>query len=230
VSSSRPTASRAAGPAAIPAVAVSAAARAYAHLKERLLDGRIPGGTLLSENELAQHLGVSRTPVRQAFVQLEGEGFLELYPRRGALVVPVSAAEVEDVFEARLLVEAHCVRRTARAGAALAGELQATLADQQRALAAGGPAFARADRAFHRVIVAAAGNAILTRLYDALRDRQERLAAAALARDPARAERLLGEHRAIAEALERGDAESAAHLTATHLRAARESARAARRD
>ena len=173
---------------------------------------------------------MSRTPVRQAFVQLEGEGFLELYPRRGALVVPVSAAEVEDVFEARLLVEEHCARRAARVDAALAGELRATLADQERALDAGGPAFARADRAFHRAIVAAAGNAILTRLYDALRDRQERLAAAALARDPARAERLLAEHRAIAEALERGDADAAAQLTATHLRDARETARAARRD
>jgi DNA-binding GntR family transcriptional regulator len=230
VSSSRLTAPPSPGPAAVAGAPASAAARAYAHLKERLLDGRIPGGTLLSENELAQHLGVSRTPVRQAFVQLEGEGFLELYPRRGALVVPVSAAEVEDVFEARLLVEEHCARRAARAGAALAGELQATLADQERALDAGGPAFARADRAFHRAIVAAAGNAILTRLYDALRDRQERLAAAALARDPARAERLLTEHRAIAEALERGDAEAAARLTATHLRDARETARAGRRD
>jgi DNA-binding GntR family transcriptional regulator len=230
VSSSGPSAPPAAGPTAVAGAPISAAARAYAHLKERLLDGRIPGGTLLSENELAQHLGVSRTPVRQAFVQLEGEGFLELYPRRGALVVPVSPAEVEDVFEARLLVEEHCARRAARAGAALAGELQAALADQERALDAGGPAFARADRAFHRAIVAAAGNAILTRLYDALRDRQERLAAAALARDPARAERLLAEHRAIAEALARGDADAAAHLTATHLREARETARAARRD
>jgi DNA-binding GntR family transcriptional regulator len=61
----------------------SAAARAYAHLKERLLDGRLPGGTLLSENETAHELGVSRTPVRQAFVQLEAEGLLDLYPRRG---------------------------------------------------------------------------------------------------------------------------------------------------
>src|SRR5919107_3510289 len=83
----------------------SAAARVYAHVKERLLDGSFPGGALLSENELSQQLGLSRTPVRQAFVQLEAEGLLELYPKRGALVVPVAASEIEDVFEARLLVE-----------------------------------------------------------------------------------------------------------------------------
>src|SRR5919112_4053359 len=91
---------------------------AYEYVKARLLDGRFAGGTLLSENEIAQRLNVSRTPVRQAFVQLEAEGLLELYPRRGALVVPVWAAEIEDVFEARMLVEEHCARRAATAGAA----------------------------------------------------------------------------------------------------------------
>src|SRR3954465_4868305 len=94
----------------------SAAARVYAYVKERLLDGTFPGGALLSENELSQQLGLSRTPVRQAFVQLEAEGLLELYPKRGALVVPVAASEIEDVFEARLLVEEHCARRAASAG------------------------------------------------------------------------------------------------------------------
>src|SRR4029078_7916196 len=93
----------------------SAAARVYAHVKERLLDGTFPGGSLLSENELSQQLGLSRTPVRQAFVQLEAEGLLELYPKRGALVVPVAASEIEDVFEARLVVGDHRARRAANA-------------------------------------------------------------------------------------------------------------------
>src|ERR687889_2934657 len=154
----------------------SAAARVYAHVKERLLDGSFPGGALLSENELSQQLGLSRTPVRQAFVQLEAEGLLELYPKRGALVVPVAASEIEDVFEARLLVEEHCAKRAASAGAALAAELRAAIAEQEQAMAAE-TGFADADRRFHRAIVAAAGNAILTRLYDALRDRQRRIAA-----------------------------------------------------
>src|SRR3954453_7611068 len=109
----------------------SAAARVYAHVKERLLDGSFPGGVLLSENELSQQLGLSRTPVRQAFVQLEAEGLLELYPKRGALVVPVAASEIEDVFEARLLVEEHCARRAASAGAALAAQLAEEIAEQE---------------------------------------------------------------------------------------------------
>src|SRR3954452_22587492 len=163
-----------------------AAARVYAYVKERLLDGTFPGGALLSENELSQQLGLSRTPVRQAFVQLEAEGLLELYPKRGALVVPVAASEIEDVFEARLLVEEHCARRAATAGGRpLADELAEAIAEQDAAIAMGegGMAeFAKSDRRFHRAIVAAAGNAILTRLYDALRDRQRRIAAVSLAR------------------------------------------------
>ena len=207
----------------------SAAARVYAHVKERLLDGRFPGGALLSENELAQRLGLSRTPVRQAFVQLEAEGLLELYPKRGALVVPVAASEIEDVFEARLLVEEHCTRRAATAGPGLGAELRDAIAEQERAIAAGASAgFAQADRRFHRAIVAAAGNAILTRLYDALRDRQQRIAASAVAANPGRAERFVAEHREIARALGRGDGQTASELAAAHLRSARDAARGAR--
>jgi DNA-binding GntR family transcriptional regulator len=210
----------------------SAAARVYTHVKEKLLDGSFPGGALLSENELSQQLGLSRTPVRQAFVQLEAEGLLELYPKRGALVVPVAASEIEDVFEARLLVEEHCARRAAAAGGpALAAQLADAIAEQEAALArgeAGRADFARSDRQFHRAIVDAAGNAILTRLYDALRDRQQRIAAVALARSPGDADRFIAEHRGIAEALERADAAAASELAAAHLRTARDAARGVR--
>jgi DNA-binding GntR family transcriptional regulator len=212
----------------------SAAARVYAHVKERLLDGSFPGGALLSENELSQQLGLSRTPVRQAFVQLEAEGLLELYPKRGALVVPVAASEIEDVFEARLLVEEHCARRAATAGgAALAEQLAEAIAEQEAAMATGGAGrseFAKSDRRFHRAIVHAAGNAILTRLYDALRDRQQRIAAVSLARNPGDAERFIADHRGIAEALGRADPTAACELVSAHLRTARDAARGARGD
>src|SRR3954462_9943956 len=113
----------------------SAAARVYAHVKERLLDGSSPGGALLWETELSQQLGLSRTPVRQAFVQLEAEGLLELYPKRSALVVLVAASEIEDVFEARLLVEGHCARRAATAGGRpVPTEFAEAIAEQEAAI------------------------------------------------------------------------------------------------
>lgn len=204
----------------------SAAQRAYAHVKERLLDGRFPGGTLLSENALARELGISRTPLRQAFGQLEAEGLVELYPRRGALVVPISASEADDVHEARELIECHCARRAAEAGGAdLTSQLEDAISAQERALSSAGVGFARADRAFHRAIVAAAGNALLARSYDALADRHQRIAATTVARDPSRIERFISEHRQITAALAAGEGEKAAELLREHLSGARALAR-----
>jgi DNA-binding GntR family transcriptional regulator len=206
----------------------SAAQLAYDYVKARLLDGRFADGTLLSENEIGQRLDVSRTPVRQAFVQLEAEGLLELYPRRGALVVPISPSEAEDVFEARMLIEQHAARRAGGSLTSLAAALRDHIADQEDALAEGGAGFAWSDRAFHRAIVEAGGNRLLTRQYDALRDRHQRIAAITIARDPSRIERFVAEHREIAAAFEAGDAELAASLLGAHLEGAHELSRRAR--
>jgi DNA-binding GntR family transcriptional regulator len=195
----------------------NASRRAYAHVKQRLLDGRFPGGMLLSENALARELEISRTPIRQAFGQLEAEGLVELYPRRGALVVPISASEADDVREARELIEPFCARRAA--GPALAAELEAALAEQERAVSQGGD-FAAADRRFHRAIVSAAGNDMLTRAYDALADRHQRMAATTVARDPSRIARFIAEHRQIAQALADGDGDTAAERLREHLHSA----------
>jgi DNA-binding GntR family transcriptional regulator len=178
------------------------------------LDGSV-GKTWQSHRQL-----VCRTPVRQAFLQLEAEGLLELYPRRGALVVPISPSEAEDVLEARLLIEQHCARSVAAEGARGIPGLHDAIAEQQRALADGGTGFIVADRRFHRAIVAANGNALLTRQYDTLRDRQQRIAATAVARDPARIVRFIAEHEELVAAIERGDPAAAAQLTAAHLRGA----------
>jgi len=199
----------------------SAAQLAYDYVKARLLDGRFAGGTLLSENEIAQRLDVSRTPVRQAFVQLEAEGLLELYPRRGALVVPISPSEAEDVLEARMLIEQHAARRAASAGPALAETLRGHIADQEQALE-DGAGFAWADRRFHHALVESAGNQLLTRQSAGLRDRHQRIAAATVAGDPARIGRFIAEHRAIVAALERSDGDAAAELLGTHLQGAHE--------
>lgn len=79
----------------------SAAERAYRHLKRAILEQVHPGGSLISEGEIAEAAGVSRTPVREALLRLEAEGLVALYPKRGALVRPVSAREITDVVEAR---------------------------------------------------------------------------------------------------------------------------------
>jgi DNA-binding GntR family transcriptional regulator len=211
----------------MPAVATpppSAARRAYQHVKARLLDGSYRDGSLLSEGAVASELAISRTPVREAFLQLEAEGLLELYPKRGALVVPVTAAEVADVFDARLALERHCLMRLAADLPAGFADALDTLLDWQRArLEAGDTAgFATADRELHRAWVAATGNRVLLGLYDQLRDRQQRITARMLAQGgAARSRDLLAEHEQIAAALIAGDGVAAGVALERHLSAAR---------
>src|SRR5262249_29117749 len=111
----------------------AASERAYRHVKERVLDGRMPGGELISEGEVAQALGISRTPVRAAFTQLESEGLLRLYPKRGALVVPVSAAEMEAVIETRWVIERYAIERAIAAPGEV-GDALCQAADRQEGL------------------------------------------------------------------------------------------------
>ncbi len=196
--------------------------------KARLLDGSWEPGTLLSENELAKELGISRTPVREAFLQLEAEDLLDLYPRRGALVKLISPSEADDVLEARLLIETHCAARVAGGDGAVVPALRASVAEQEQALREGATLFVIADREFHRLAVAANGNDLLTRQYDALRDRQQRIAVSAVARDTVRIAQFIVEHGAITEAIAAHDADLAADRVAAHLRRANELARRSR--
>jgi DNA-binding GntR family transcriptional regulator len=195
-----------------------AAERVYTHVKQAVLDRRYQGGTLLSEGELAEAVGVSRTPVREALLRLEVEGLLKLYPKKGALVLPVSAQEIADVVETRLLVEQHAVAKVVPAAGLLLTKLEELL-DKQRAHAAAGDlaAFAVADRCFHAEIVQAAGNAILAQLYDQLRDRQLRMGVATMHAEPSRVAKNLAEHTEILDALRRGAAGTAAEVVDRHV-------------
>ncbi|MCO6009898.1 GntR family transcriptional regulator [Actinoallomurus purpureus] len=182
----------------------SATSRAYDHVKQAILDRAYPGGALLSEGEIATTVGVSRTPVREALLRLEAEGLVRLYPKRGALVLPVSPQEIADVFEARELVETFAAGK-ATPGPELVAELTGFLEAMREHSAAGNAReFARADRCFHRAIVAAAGNEIITQLYDALRDRQLRMARLT-ADDPDRTATAIHDHSEILEAVRSGD-------------------------
>src|SRR5215211_7413968 len=129
---------------------LSAAQRVYDHVKTGILDSSYAGGDLLTEGTVSERVGVSRTPVREALLRLEAEGLVRLYPKKGALVVPVSAQEAEDVLEARALVERYAAPRAWTRRATLADDLQ-PLVDAMREHRDRGDmvAFNRADRSFH---------------------------------------------------------------------------------
>lgn len=199
---------------------MTATERAYAYAKQRILDGRLPGGELISEGDVAGGVGVSRTPVREAFLRLESEGLLRLYPKRGALVVPVSPAEVESVMETRLLVECFALEKVIRSDTPLGDAPEMAIARQEDLAARGDVhGFVDADREFHRVYVAAARNPILLALHDSLRDRQTRMGVAALMHDAARIQQIMGEHHTIAAAVAARDEAAARTMIEEHLQA-----------
>ncbi|MEU8580488.1 GntR family transcriptional regulator [Streptomyces abikoensis] len=196
----------------------AAADRVYAHVKDAVLQRRYEGGTLLTEGDLAQAVGVSRTPVREALLRLEGEGLLKLYPKKGALVLAVSAQEIADVVETRLLVEKYAAGKAVPAPPALIARLE-ELVDDMREQAAVGDlnAVSRSDRAFHAEIVRSAGNRILSDLYEQLRDRQLRMGVAVMHAHPDRIAKNIAEHTEILTALRSGDAQAATDIVHRHV-------------
>lgn len=200
----------------------SAAERAYRWLRTRILDGTVRGGQMLSEGEVANALSLSRTPVREAFLQLSAEGMLELYPKRGALVLTVTAAQLREVLVARALIEPWAVRAVASQSdrSAVTTALRRLTEQGQRALAKrDGASFAETDRAFHEQLLAAAGNGLLAEFYASLRDRGLRGGMLAIYRDAVRGETAMDQHGAIVGAIERGDPEEGAAAMLEHLNA-----------
>ncbi|MGV9536726.1 GntR family transcriptional regulator [Streptosporangium sandarakinum] len=207
-----------------PAKRPSAAHTAYTVTKELILSGELPGGSLISEGEIAERVRVSRTPVREAFLRLASEELLTLHPKRGAVVVPVPPGEAADVLDLRLALERSAAERIARTGLPDEHhERMRELLRRQRALAetADVDRFAEADESFHRCIVEASGNRLADRFYATLGDRQRRMSISALRPRPERLSLLADEHEALLGHLRDGDAAAFAsallsHLTATH--------------
>lgn len=196
--------------------------RALDHVKTQILTGEFAGGELISEGDVAAALGMSRTPVREAFLRLEAEGLLRLYPQRGALVVPVSPEEVRAVMEARLVLEQFAAGKVIAHGPTVRAavfERQCGELRRQRdaAAAAEWREFLESDRAFHAITLEESGNAILSNFYSALRDRQMRMIGESALREPDRVATILTEHRGIAEALRDGELPRALRAVQTHL-------------
>ncbi|ERS47254.1 GntR family transcriptional regulator [Corynebacterium kefirresidentii] len=199
-----------------------AAERAYDFVKEKIIDGSFEPSQMLSEASLATEMGISRTPMHEAFLRLEVEGFLQLYPRRGALIVPISPQEIREVYEARLLVDRHCAEKICAMSDAeradIADQLDATIAEQDTALdGADLRAYAQLDARFHQIIMDGGANSLLAGLGHQLRERQQRFTATAIGRNVARARTFVDQHRTLADALRTGDLDAYLSTLDTHL-------------
>jgi len=197
----------------------SAAQRAYDETKRRIIRGDLVGGTWLSETTVCEELGLSRTPVHEAFLRLAAEQLLTLEARKGAVVRAMSPSEAADVIEMREAVEASAARRAIdRGDAALIEVLRDSIAEQEACRAAGDvDGFVDADDAFHTALVAGSRNPIAVHFSDLLRDRSQRLRHHSLKSRPADLDSSLDDHRELAAAVEAGDPDRYATVLNRHL-------------
>jgi DNA-binding GntR family transcriptional regulator len=139
-----------------------------AQLRESIVSGDLELGAALSERVLAEKLGVSKTPVREALAQLRVEGLVRIYPQRGAYVFTLSAREVIEICEFRQTLETAALRIAAeRRPKELGGELDAIIADMQAARAGDDTkAYLRADTRFHQAFFRHCGNSYLIDTYE----------------------------------------------------------------
>jgi DNA-binding GntR family transcriptional regulator len=185
----------------------SAARRAYDFAKWAILNAVYTAGDVVTEGGLAHELGISRTPVREALLRLEVEGLVRLHPKRGAVVSEFSMHDVEDVLEARVLVENHTAAKSFASRKTLLPLVERAHADMKRRRCEHDTAaFTEADRVFHEHIVDAADNAVLSAVYRMLRERQTLFTSAMVRGRVDRMDAAIAEHERIIEAL-RGDDE-----------------------
>lgn len=187
----------------------------YAWLKQHVLTLPRNEATFLTEAQVCRETGVSRTPVREAFLRLEADGLLTILPKKGAYIAPITESEVDAIMQARGLVEEWCSREASRFGSSLADELDRLIVQQEQ-VRSDRVAFIESDREFHRTIVRAAGNPVLATFYESLRDRQVRMGVHAISVG-SRIDDVLAEHRAIADAIRASQAEQVVEAVGEHL-------------
>lgn len=185
----------------------SAAERVYQALRDAIVEGRHPAGTMLGELTLASDLKVSRTPVRAALVRLQSEGWIMIYPKRGALVQGVSDRARRDLADARLVLESTSVGLASpEVLERLVSALERSVERQREALTAGDVRrYIDLTVAFHRHFVEVGNNGVLLELNDRLADRQRFILFAAGERLYAEREKMIAEHHQLVLLLRAGD-------------------------
>jgi DNA-binding GntR family transcriptional regulator len=183
------------------------------HIRDAIISGSLKAGSKVSEPELADRYGISRTPIREAFRQLESEGYLTVIPRRGAVVSEFSQKDVEDFYAIKSILEGYAARQACmKLTDKELDKLQANndrlaeLADHNDI-----KTFFKIHNDFHDMFIKAADNEKLRELITSVVARFQRLRFTSLSL-PGRMKIVIQEHGKIIEAFRRRDAETAEML------------------
>lgn len=196
----------------------------YEALRESILTQREAPGSAVTEQAIADRFGVARPTAKVALERLVADGLLRRTAHKTARVPELTRGDIVDLYAARATVEVAALRNLAESGSAPSDALaaQRTLSDALAADGGDAAPLARADVAFHRALVEAQRSPRLARLHGLLMGEIE------LCTGQVQSHRLLAlgdvvdQHQSILDAVARGDADAAAHLTRTHIEGARD--------
>ncbi|GAA6209094.1 GntR family transcriptional regulator [Cognatishimia sp. WU-CL00825] len=185
--------------------------RALRELRKMIFSGELAGGTDHLESELAEQLGMSRTPVREAALTLENQGLLELRPRKGVRILPLSPSDMREIYEVLTELESLAAEQAAKRGydAAALGNLARAIEDMDLAIAEQAlEAWAEADDRFHAELVRLGGNSRVNTIFHMMNDqvRRARMTTLFIRPLPTKSN---ADHRAVYEAIKNGDAQTA---------------------
>lgn len=192
-------------------------------LREAIIQGRLKPGERLMEIQLAEELGVSRTPVREAIRKLELEGFLVMIPRKGAYVADISVKDIVDIFEVRAALESLAAGLAAeRITEEELEQLERALVHISEASANNLNAVVQTDTSFHEIIYKASRNQRLVQIVTHLQEQIQRFRTVSLAQ-PGRTKIVIEEHRKIVETISERNVELARSLAREHIENAEQS-------
>ena len=188
--------------------------KAYRVIREMIVGGDLPPGKVLNERELVEHIGVSRTPIREALHRLEKENLVEIVPQRGAFVCDITAKAIHEIYQLREILEPQLIRM-------VTGEIpEEQLREFRAAFLELQPdeydALAKIDNEFHLVVINRIGNAYLKQLMDNMYVQNERIRFQ-LTRLPKRLQETVAEHVGIIDFMLANDSEAAAGAMLEHL-------------
>ncbi|GAM09196.1 putative HTH-type transcriptional regulator YdhC [Geobacter sp. OR-1] len=182
-------------------------------IRDAIIKGSLKPGEKVAEPELADRFGISRTPIREAFRQLESEGYLKVIPRKGAVVAAFSQKDVEEFYAIKSILEGYAAKRACENISTKEIEKLETINTKLSLLAEGSDVkqFFKVHNDFHDLFIKAANNEKLYDMINSLVDKFQRLRLASLS-IPGRMKISVEEHEKIIEAFRKKNPAAAEKL------------------